>query len=152
MKKLFLFLMLCYSITAFSQRKYIPVKSADEKLNEEYCTGLFNTAYGTYFDLSNDEYANSISSYFNILDWLQGRVAGLQVYALRNDDRIAFIRNRLADIYVDEMRVDPGFLNDLAVTDIAMIKIIKEPFAGNIGNAGGVIAIYTYKGDEDDDE
>ena len=41
----------------------------------------------------------------------------------------------------------------LSIFDIAMIKVIKEPFAMAAGNGpGGVIAIYTLKDDGDDDE
>jgi outer membrane receptor for ferrienterochelin and colicin len=48
--------------------------------------------------------------------------------------------------------VDAGYLGDLPVADIAMIKVIKEPFVGAVGNgAGGVIAIYTMKGDDEED-
>jgi len=33
-----------------------------------------------------------------------------------------------------------------------MIKIIKQPFIGTVSNAGGgVVAIYTLKGDDGDD-
>jgi len=45
-------------------------------------------------------------------------------------------------------------LNFLSVNDIAMIKVIKGPFVGAIGNGGGgTIAIYTIKaGDEEEEE
>ncbi len=34
-----------------------------------------------------------------------------------------------------------------------MIKVIKGPFAGAVGNGGGgTIAIYTIKGDEEEEE
>jgi len=36
------------------------------------------------------------------------------------------------------------------VSDIAMIKIIKGPFLGGWGAGGGAIAIYTIRGDEDE--
>lgn len=112
------------------------------------CTGLFCHAEGTVFNLE-DETNNSAIGYFNILDWLQGRVAGLQVYQIRNE-RIAFIRNRPATVYVDEMRTDMSFLNMLPVTDIAAVKIIKQPF-GLASAGGGVIAIYTKKGGEEEE-
>jgi hypothetical protein len=65
------------------------------------------------------------------------------------------MRNTRASIFVDEMPVGADYLNNLPVTDIAMIKIIKTPFVGAVGNgAGGVIAVYTLRGDDgtgDDD-
>jgi len=122
-----------------------------EKLNDEYCTGAFKSCDGFIIDLTNDN--ESALSYLNVLSWLQGRVAGLQIYYTRDNTPVPFIRNSRATIFVDEELVNPSFLNDLPVADIAMIKIIKGPFVGAIGNGGGgTIAIYTLKGDDDGDE
>ena len=127
-----------------------PGTSIEEKLNNEYCTGPFKTYDGTIIDLVNAN--ESAKSYLNILEWLQGRVAGLQIYYTRYGTPVPFIRNTRASIFVDEMPVDPGYVKDLSVADIAMIKIIKQPFVGAVGNGGGgVIAIYTLKGDEEED-
>jgi hypothetical protein len=131
MKKLLLFaFVFAISIAALSQKRTAPVKTAEQRLNEEYCSGLFSTPDGIYFDMLDDNATISARGYLNILDWLQGRVAGLRVYTLRNNNRVPFIRNSRASIYVDEIPVTPDFLNSLPVTDIAMIKIIKGPFAG----------------------
>ena len=93
-----------------------------------------------------------MQAYFNILDWLEGRVAGLQVFVSRSGIRVPVIRGSIATIFVDEMRIDPSFLNSLSTNDIAMIKVIKGPFAGAVGNGGGgTIAIYTLKGEEEED-
>jgi len=128
-----------------------PGTSIEEKLNNEYCSGPFKTYDGTIIDLVNGN--ESAKSYLNILNWLQGRVVGLQIYYTRFGTPVPFIRNTRASIFVDEMPVDPGYLNDLSVADIAMIKIIKQPFVGAAGNGGGgVIAIYTLKGDEEEDD
>lgn len=125
--------------------------SPKEKLNNEYCTGLFKTHDGTIIDLVNEN--ESAKSYLNVLEWLQGRVAGLQIYYTRYGMPVPFIRNMRASIFVDEVPMDAGYLNDLPVSDIAMIKIIKQPFVGAIGNGpGGVIAIYTLKGDDEEDD
>jgi hypothetical protein len=139
------------SFTLFSQRYPGNTNaSPQEKLNNEYCTGLFKTHDGTIIDLINEN--ETAKSYSNILEWLQGRVAGLQIYYTRYGTPVPFIRNTRASIFVDEMPVDAGYLNVLPVADIAMIKIIKQPFAGAPGNGGGgVIAIYTLKGDDGDD-
>jgi outer membrane receptor protein involved in Fe transport len=103
---------------------------------------------GTIIDMVNEN--ESADSYQNVLEWLPGRIAGLQIYYTRYGTPVPFIRNSRAAIFVDEMPVDADFLNNLPVTDIAMIKIIKGPFAGAVGNGpGGVIAIYTLKGDDD---
>jgi hypothetical protein len=153
MKKLLLFsLILISSIAAFSQKRIPQLKTAEERLNDEYCTGMFSTTDGTYFDMLNDNATISAGGYLNVLDWLQGRVAGLQIYTTRNGIRVPFIRNSRAGIYIDEVWYDPGFLNSLPVSDIAMIKIIKGPFAGGFNSPGVVIAIYTIRGEDEGEE
>ena len=140
------------TVAAFSQKRVARVKTKEEVLNEQYCNGLFKTYEGTYFDLVNDNATVSAQGYRNILEWLEGRVAGLQVYRARNNERIPFIRNSRAGIYVDEMQVSADFLNLLSTSDIAMIKIIKGPFAGASNSPGGVIAIYTIQAEEGEEE
>lgn len=137
--------------SAVGQQRISQPKSVEQMLNEEYCTGLFKSADGTYFDMLNDRTATGAITYLNILDWLQGRVAGLQIYNSSTNVKIPFIRNSRASIYVDEMPVSPSFLNLLSVSDIGMIKVIKGPFAGAFGGAGGVIAIYTIRAEEDEE-
>lgn len=149
MKKMFVIAgLLITSIVAISQ-KQVYKKSRSEILNDEYTSGLFKTTDGTIYDIENE----NVQAYFNVLDWLEGRVAGLQVYVTRSGLRIPVIRGSVASIFVDEMRIDPSFLNALSTNDIAMIKVIKGPFAGAVGNGGGgTIAIYTYKGEDEDEE
>jgi hypothetical protein len=48
--------------------------------------------------------------------------------------------------------VDYDYLSMLPVTDIAMIKIIKGPFVGGWSGAGGAIAIYTIRGEDEHKE
>lgn len=153
MKKIALLISASFlSLVVFAQRYPGNTStSTEEKLNNEYCTGLFKTHEGTIIDLINKN--ESAKPYLNILEWLQGRVAGLQIYYTRYGIPIPFIRNTRASVFVDEMPVDAGYVNNLPVADIAMIKIIKQPFAGAVGNGGGgVIAIYTLKGDDDDND
>jgi len=122
--------------------------SSEEKLNNEYCTGAFKTHEGTIIDLVNEN--ESAKSYLNVLEWLQGRVAGLQIYYTRYGTPVPFIRNTRASIFIDEMPVGADYVNNLPVADIAMIKIIKQPFVGAVGiGGGGVIAIYTLRGEDE---
>jgi len=151
MKKIFLIAgFIIASIAGISQTQVSKNKSRSEILNDQYTSGLFKSANGTIFDIENE----NVQAYFNILDWLEGRVAGLQVFVSRGGLRVPVIRGSVAAIFVDEMRMDPSFLNSISTSDIAMIKVIKEPFAGAVGNGGGgTIAIYTFKGeDEEEDE
>jgi hypothetical protein len=152
MKKIFFsILVLIFSLTTFAQRYTGKNQiSQQEKLSNEYCTGLFKTSDGTIIDLMDDQNM-SVNGYTNVLEWLQGRIAGLQIYYTRNGTAVPFIRNTRASLFLDEIAVDPGFLRMLPVTDIAIIKVIKGPFAGAVGNGGGgTIAIYTIKGDDED--
>jgi hypothetical protein len=152
MKKLIISAMiLLVTLNAFSQKRIAP-KTREEKLNEEYCNGMFKSSEGQYFDLLNDNSATSVHGYYNILDWLQGRVASLQVFTLRDNSRLAVMRNSIAGIYVDEIQRTPDFLNSLPVSDIAMIKIIKGPFLGGFNSPGGAIAIYTIPADDEEEE
>lgn len=153
MKKLLLVVSILTATLAVSaQKRVAPVKTAEQKLNEQYCSGLFKTTEGTYFDMLDSRNSNTVGGYLNILDWLQGRVAGLQVYRTRYNDRVPLLRNSRAGIYVDELYRDADYLNSLPVTDIAMIKIIKGPFAGGFNSPGGVIAIYTIGTEEEEEE
>ncbi len=152
MKKLFLFIIIStFSIAAFSQIRIAPQKSKEEILNETYCTGLFTTLHADYFDFLDESVSNSAMGYLNVLDWLQGRVAGLQVYSAKYNKRIPFIRNQRAGVFIDEMPVDYDFLSMLPVSDIAMIKVIKGPFSHPWGGAGGTIAIYTIRGEVEEE-
>lgn len=152
MKKIFLIATLALSGLSVLAQSYRGendrnTKSRADILNDEYCSPLFKNADGVILDLTEDN--TGAISYLNILDWMQGRVAGLQVYTLRNGLRIPYIRGSRADVFVDEMRVDAGFLNALSVSDIAIIKVIRSPFTGGIGS-NSAVAIYTLRGDEEE--
>ena len=148
MKKILLIVALfTTTLATMSQTHIRNSKSTKEILNDRYASGLFKNAEGTIFDIENE----TVGAYFNILDWLQGRVAGLQVLISRSGTRVPVIRGSVATIYVDEMRMDASFLNMLSVNDIGMIKVIKGPFVGAIGNGGGgTIAIYTIRANDEE--
>jgi hypothetical protein len=147
MKKILLIVALITTIIgAMAQTRRSNPKSPKEILNDRYASGLFKNTEGTIFDIENE----TVGAYLNILDWLEGRVAGLQVFVSKNGVRVPVIRGSVATIFVDEMRMDASFLNSLSVNDIGMIKVIKGPFTGAIGNGGGgTIAIYTIRGDDE---
>jgi len=151
MKKILLITTLfTIGISAFAQVNLSKSpNSRKEILNEQYANGLFKNAEGTIIDVENE----NVQGYLNILDWLNGRVAGLQIFVTRSEIRVPVIRGSAATIFVDEMRMDPSYLNFISVNDIGMIKVIKGPFAGAIGNGGGgTIAIYTIKADDEEEE
>lgn len=135
--------------TAISAQRSIDLRGTKEKLNEEYCTGLFRSTDGTIIDVASEI---STNAYFNILDWLHGRVAGLQVYTSRTGVTIPVIRGRIPGIFIDEFQVSASTLTTLSIHDIAMVKVIKTPFHGGFHSDGGAIAIYTLGGEEDEEE
>ncbi|MCO5236059.1 MAG: hypothetical protein M9933_07285 [Chitinophagaceae bacterium] len=120
-------------------------KSNKEQLNEKLSSGMFRSMNEDVFDLVNEN--QDAASYPNILQWLQGRVAGLQIQ-MQGGDYIPIIRGSRVQLYLDEMAVDPGSISSLPVSDIAMVKVIKSGFVGGIGGGGGgAVAIYTRRGD-----
>jgi len=119
------------------------LKTAKEQLNNTLSSGLFRTMSEIVFDFVNEE--QHAIGYTNILQWLQGRVAGLTVQ-YQDGDYVPYIRGSEATIYLDEMRVEANLVNSISVSDIAMIKVIKGPFALMTGSGGGTIAIYTTRG------
>jgi hypothetical protein len=121
-------------------------KNATQKLEEQLSSGAFRSFNETVFDFVNGE--QHAEGYTNILQWLQGRVAGLQVTMGDNGDLVPVIRGSQVGIYIDEMRSDASMLNGFSVSDIAMVKVIKGFFAGGIGGGGGgAVLIYTKRGD-----
>ena len=119
------------------------VKTATEKLNEQLSSGLFNSNNEMIFDFVNEQ--QNAMGYYNILQWLQGRVAGLSVN-IQDGEYVPYIRGSQASLYLDEMPADASLIGSVNVSDIAMIKVIKGPSALMTGSGGGTIAIYTARG------
>src|SRR4030095_3134152 len=80
-------------------------KSRKEILNEQYAGSMFKNAEGTIIDIENE----NVQGYLNILDWLNGRVAGLQIYISRSGVRVPVIRGSAATIFIDEMQMDASY-------------------------------------------
>ena len=150
MKTLFITSVFSLLVIATSAQTYKGSNTVtpEQQLNEQYCTGLFKSADGTILDVLDNP---SAANYTNILDWLTGRVAGLQIYTTRSGTRIPIIRGSQARIFLNEMPIDAVFVNTIPSADIAMIKVIKQPFAGSFGNAAAV-AIYTIQPEEEEEE
>lgn len=86
----------------------------------------------------------------NILEVLQGRVAGLQVYRSGPNQFSAVIRGQGTPLYLlDGIPVDESMLQSINQYDLNRIEILKSP--GNVGiyggrGSGGVIALFTKRG------
>ncbi|MEF9479159.1 TonB-dependent receptor plug domain-containing protein [Chryseobacterium sp. 1B4] len=100
---------------------------------------MFTSANSTVFDFVNEDQHTSGS--VNILDWLQGRAAGLTFQRNNTGVNVPYIRGQQAKLYLDEIPTDASMIANLPVDNIAMVKIIKG--AGLIGDA---VAVYTMRG------
>ncbi|GAA4153425.1 Plug domain-containing protein [Chryseobacterium ginsenosidimutans] len=114
-------------------------KDPKEELDKQLSSGMFSSINSTIFDFVNEDQHAIGSS--NIFDWLQGRAAGLTFQRDNSGVNVPYIRGKQAKLYLDEVPTDPTMITSLPISNIAMVKIIKE--SGLIGNA---VAIYTMKG------
>ena len=121
------------------------VKTKQEELEERYASGLFAGGINSRFlDLSEET-----SGGMNIFDYIQGRIAGVNV---RRNDMGEYIityrdgglgSNRLT-LFLDEMQTDANFIESIPVNQIAYVKLMGS-FVGAPGSSGA-LAIYTKKG------
>jgi len=121
-------------------------KSAVDRFNEEYSTGLFrNNAYMTFDGLGSDAIAKS----FTIYDFLRFQIPGFTATPNNEGGYTLRWRNTGVNIFLDEfpllhpedVYIDPN--------EVAMIKVYQPP--NSISNRTGVIAVYTKRGDYDKD-
>jgi hypothetical protein len=117
------------------------VKTTKDKMEEKYVSGLFSgDAKG--FDLVNDPLA---SAYMDIFQYLQGKVAGLQITTGAGDPSLSW-RGGTPVLYLNEMQTDVNMISSTPVSDIAYVKVFRPGESMVSGGGGGVIAIYTRRG------
>lgn len=116
-------------------------KTTKEKMEEKYVSGLFS-GDGVSFDLVNDPLTGG---YLDIFQYLQGRVAGLQITTGGGQPSLSW-RGGTPALYLNEMQTDASMIQSTPVTDIAYVKILRPGSSIVSGGGGGVIAIYTRKG------
>lgn len=117
-------------------------KSLKDKLDEQYTSGLFSGGFARVFTTEDDPFAQSAMS---ILDYLRGKVAGMQIST--DGDGSITRRGSNTDVFLNEMNVDITMLQSTPMSDVAMIKVFDPPFFGaSGGGAGGAVAVYTKKG------
>jgi hypothetical protein len=112
---------------------------------------LYGASGGTVIDFSEIPAAQSAT---NILQVLQGRVAGLTISG-NPPDMSAQIRGSGTPIFIlDGQKVDIDFISSISASDVEAIEVFKGNEAAIFGSNGGAIAIYTkrgnpnYKGDD----
>ncbi|NNV54600.1 hypothetical protein [Limnovirga soli] len=121
-------------------------KSKLEILDDTYTSGLFSGGNATQFDIANDPSSRAAQ---NILTYLQGRVAGLQINAsstVGGTNGVTW-RGGTPSFFLDEMPVDISQLTSMNMSTVAYIKVFQPPFFGSFGGgANGAIAVYTQRG------
>ena len=118
-------------------------KSPVEIMDQKYTSGLFSGGDGYQFDLLNDKSAIPIGNIFN---YLQGKVAGLQINANDRPPSLTW-RGGPPQLYLDEAPVDADFISSIPVTNVAYIKVFRPPFFGGFGGgSNGAIVIYSRRG------
>lgn len=118
-------------------------KSKQQVMDERYTSGFFSGGDAVSFDLTDDPAAMGA---MNIFQYLQGRVAGLQITTGAGGSQLSW-RQATPALFLNEMPVDVSAIENIPVTDIAYVKAFRPPFFGATGGgSGGAIAIYTKKG------
>ncbi|MBO2012023.1 TonB-dependent receptor plug domain-containing protein [Hymenobacter negativus] len=101
---------------------------------------LYGATGGTVIDFANEPAAQSG---LNILQFLQGRVAGLTISG-NPPNMTAQIRGSGSPLFIlDGNRVDIDFISTLSSADIESVEIFKGTEAAIFGGSGGAIAIFT---------
>lgn len=119
-------------------------KTPAQLMDEKYTSGLFAGGDGYQFDLLSDPFA---SSSLNIFNYLQGKVAGLQVNSSSNPPSLQW-RGGSPQLYLDEVATDADMVSSISVNDVAFIKVFRPPFMGGFNGSNGAIAIYTRRGND----
>lgn len=116
-------------------------KPAPEETTEKrYASGMFSGGDGYTFDLTNE---NPTS--FNVFQYLQSRVAGLQINGDMSNPTLSW-RGGAPGVYLDQMPVDISTVANMPMSDVALIKVFRPPFMGGFGGGNGAIAIWTRRG------
>jgi len=137
-------------------------KTVQEKMDDEYTSGFFSGGDDITFINENNEFAKFAP---DVLTYLQGRVAGLQI-SLIEPPSITW-RGSSTSLYLNQMNAEVDQLRSVSMDDVAMIKIFRPPFLGDMGapmvsansntgaitnsstsGAGGAIAVYTKNGSD----
>jgi hypothetical protein len=127
-------------------------KTPLQTLEERYVNGAFGGMARTTIDLVNTE---EVIYQQNIFDYIQGRVPGITVmrggggYTLNYRNRSSLMGGPIPmTIFLNEVVTDANMVAMIPANQVAMIKVFST-FVGAEGNgAGGVLAIYTKKGDD----
>jgi hypothetical protein len=127
------------AVTVYGEKQ-----SRAQKYADQYSNGLFKTMDERVLDVMDEPNAQATG---NILQFLTGRVAGLNISGAYSFSPSATWRGGPVFFYLDQMPVDILNLNSIPVSDVAIVKAFPPQFLGNPVGNGGAIAIYTKRGD-----
>lgn len=126
-------------------------KTPLQALEDRYVTGLFGGMATKTVDLVN---TNEFIFHRNIFEYIQGRIAGIQVAKSGLDYTLYYRQTRTMSamipmtLFLDEIQTDAFAIAVIPGNQIAMIKVFSY-FAGAGGNAsGGALAVYTKKAED----
>lgn len=120
-------------------------RSRVDEMEDRYTSGLFQGGNARSFNLADDP---TVNAYQDIIQFLQGKVAGLQISG-GNGNYSVSRRGGSPAFFLDEMPADMDLLTTIPVSDVALVKVFDPPFMGAaLGGSGGAIAVYTRKGSE----
>ena len=115
-------------------------KTPAQQFNEKNVSSLFRSGDERLISIMDDP---SAMGFTNVFNYLQGRVAGLQIAPSGG----ARWRGGPVTFFLDEIRVSAQQIANMPMTDIAIVKTYPPPFIGAPGGGAGV-AIYTRRGGE----
>lgn len=115
-----------------------------EQFDHENASGYFKGGRSQVFSGLD----GGFSDFNNILDYLNGRVAGLNIQKNTEEmgEYLVTWRNEPTAFFIDEVPVDLQAAINFPPFEIAMVKVFPPPFMGIVlGAGGGAIAIYSKK-------
>ncbi|MDQ2772635.1 MAG: TonB-dependent receptor plug domain-containing protein [Bacteroidota bacterium] len=105
---------------------------------------LYGATGGTVVDFASMPMAQSG---MNILQLLQGRVAGLTISGSPPNMSVQIRGQGTPQFILDGQKVDLDLISNMSSSDVEQVEVFKGSEAAIFGNSGGAIAIYTKRAD-----
>ncbi len=121
-----------------------------QQVNDRYTSGMFRSmGSAKTLDLINDP----PSPAYNILDHLQGQIAGLLIssgggnYTIQANRQLSLTLMPEVRLFLNEMPTTIDFLKGIRATDVALVKYYPPGMGGGIPTVGigAALAVYTKK-------
>lgn len=124
--------------------------SPKQNVNDRYTSGFFRSMGNSkILDLINEP----PSPAYNILDHLQGQIAGLLIsssggnYTIQSNRQLSLTLMPPVRLFLNEMPTTIDFLKGIRAIDVALVKYYQPGMAGGIPTVGigAALAVYTKK-------